>query len=122
MAVGGLVGAAVIVGARLGVEQDGGDYRLHVAADAASVIGERRGHALDIGRAGITFHQVLNQDFADEWPDVGMIEYVVEGVAHVLLWAQTRRLGLSVEQLFRPPVMFRSESGFCRRMARRWDD
>ena len=50
MAVGRLVVAAVVVGARFGVEQDGGDHRLHVAPHAVAVIGKSRGNALDVGR------------------------------------------------------------------------
>jgi len=83
----GLVVAAVIVGARLGIEQNRCDHRLHIAPDALPVIGEGRGHALDVHRAGIALHQVLDQELATKgrrW----MVENVVEGVADILLWAQ----------------------------------
>src|SRR5271165_7631493 len=38
MAVAGLIGAAIVVGARLRVEQDRGDYCLHVAAYSLPVV------------------------------------------------------------------------------------
>jgi hypothetical protein len=105
MAVPGLVVAALVVGARLGVEQDRGNYRLHIAPYAAPVIGECRGNPLDVGRARIALHQMLDQDLADERPHVRMVENIVERVTHILLRRKSRRLRVTVHQLLRSHVM-----------------
>jgi len=80
VAVRRLVVAAVVVGARLGVQQDGGDHGLHIAPDAFSVIGESRGHPLHVSRARIALHQVLDQQLSCKRPDIGMVEDIVERV------------------------------------------
>lgn len=62
-----------------GIEKDGFDDGFHVATDAAAVVGEGGGDAVDIGGAGVGGDEALDELFADEGPHVGMIEEVVDG-------------------------------------------
>ena len=82
--VGGLIVASVIVGAGFGVQQDRGDSGLHIAADTVTVVDECGGDALHVGRAGIALHQMLDQEFGDEWRHIRVIEDVVECVVEIL--------------------------------------
>ncbi len=67
MAVGGLVFSSLVVGTCFGVEEDGGDYGLHIAASSGSVVVEGGGNVGDVGGAGIAFDEVLDEHLADEW-------------------------------------------------------
>src|ERR1700683_3718975 len=107
MAVRGLVVTAVVVSPRLGIEQDGGNHRLHIAPYATSVIGESRGNPLDVGRAWIAFYQMTYQKLADQPPPIWMVETFFGRLTQILLRAQARGLRVAVDQLLRSRVMFR---------------
>ncbi len=74
--------------ARLAIEQNRSDHRLHVAAHVVAVVVEHGNHALDIGWGGIAGHQALDELLDDERAHVGMTEDIVHGIVHV----QFRRL------------------------------
>ena len=107
VAVGGLIVAAVVVGAGFRVQQYGGDHRLHIAAHALTVVVESRRDARNISGAGIALHQVLDQLRADERPDVRVIEDVVERVVQILQRSDAGRRDIAVEQLLRAGIMLR---------------
>src|SRR6185436_10646859 len=50
----------------LGVEQDGPDGGVEIAADAAAVVGEHAGDARDVARARVARDQALNELARDE--------------------------------------------------------
>src|SRR5271168_1099600 len=67
-----------VAGAGLRVSEDRGKYGLHVATDIVAVVDEDRRYPRNIGGAGITFHQVLDQLLADKRGQVGMLEHVAQ--------------------------------------------
>ena len=73
-----VAGAGRRQAACLRVEQDGAHHRAQIAAHAPAVVGEDRGDAAHIGRAGVAAHQALDQLPADEGADVRMVEQGVE--------------------------------------------
>ncbi len=79
------------IAACLGVGQDGLHDRAHVAANAAAVVREHRGHARYIGWTGIAGDQMLDELLTDEWADIGMIENVVQRHLQILRRCLTRR-------------------------------
>ena len=87
-----------VAGAGFGVFEDGANDCLHVSADVVAVVGEDGGDARDVGRAGITGDEVLDELPADEGADVGVGEDVGECAGEVLLRGLAGGEGGAVEE------------------------
>ena len=93
------------VAARLGVEQDGADDGLEIAARVRAAAIEDRRDPGDVGRARVARDQVLNQLLRDERADVRIVEDVVDRVVQVPGRALARGQHHAVQQGLRLPVV-----------------
>lgn len=57
---------------------------MQIAANALAVIIEDRGDSGDVCGAGITCHQMLDENTANKRPHVWMVENVIESVREIL--------------------------------------
>ncbi len=79
MAVAGIRSGGIVAAARFGIEQDGGDHRLHIAAHARAIVLENLGDALNVSGTWIAGHKMLDQLARNERRKIWMIEDVVDG-------------------------------------------
>ena len=84
VAVAGIRCGGIVAAARFGIEQDGSDHCLHVAAHARAIVLENFGHALDISGTWITGHKMLNQLARNKRRKIWMIENVVNRAVEIL--------------------------------------
>ena len=75
--------------ARLVIEQDGFNHRLHIAAHAGAVVGKLLRHPIDVACAGIGSNEPLDQLARDERGRILMIEDDVQSGREIALAIQT---------------------------------
>ena len=83
---------------RFRIHNNRGQYGLHVASHAATVVGEDRSNSRHIGRPWIAGHQVLDELSADKGANVWVRKNVIEGALQVLLGRLAGRKRGSIQE------------------------
>jgi len=83
---------------RLIIEQYRPDDGLQVSAYPLTVVIELLRDAIDVTRAWMARHQPLDKLTCNEWPNIRMVEDIVERQLQITLWRLTSRYHHSIEQ------------------------
>src|SRR5271165_14581 len=90
MAVAGLHLGEIVAPARLRIQKNCADYRLEIAPNSASVVVEDSADPCYVSRTRIAGDQILDEVLRQEWPDVRMIEDILQGRIQIRLYVVAR--------------------------------